>query len=121
VQQEEEKKPQPKDIYIRTKVEVELYLQDNLGNSPERTDLPVTFTVRNPVVYNGVTIINRGTIAKGVIKLGRVQTDVDINSTTATNGQHIRLKAQRGHGRRNEITTNRNYTAIILPGVRLSY
>ena len=121
VQEEEEKKPQPKDIYISSKVEVELYLQDNLANSPDRTDLPVTFTVRNSVVYNGVTIINRGTVARGVIKLGRIQTDVDINTTTATNGQQIKLKAQRGHGRRNEITSNRNYTAIILPGVRLKY
>lgn len=121
VEQEEEKKTQPKDIYISSKVEVDLYLQDNLANSPERTDIPVTFTVRSSVVYNGVTIINRGTTARGVIKLGRVQTDIDINSTTATNGQHIRLKALRGHGRRNEITTNRNYTAIILPGVRLKY
>ena len=121
VQEEEEKKPQPKDIYISSKVEVELYLQDNLANSPDRTDLPVTFTVRNSVVYKGVTIINRGTVARGVIKLGRIQTDVDINTTTATNGQQIKLKAQRGHGRRNEITSNRNYTAIILPGVRLKY
>lgn len=121
VQEEEEKKPQPKDIYISSKVEVELYLQDNLANSPDRTDLPVTFTVRNSVVYNGVTIINRGTVARGIIKLGRIQTDVDINTTTATNGQQIKLKAQRGHGRRSEITSDRNYTAIILPGVRLKY
>lgn len=121
VVQEEEKKPQPKDIYISSKVEIELYLQDDLSNSPDRTDLPVTFTVRNPVVYNGVTIINRGTVAKGVIKLGRIQTDIGINSTTATNGQQINLKAQRGHGRRSEITSDRNYTAIILPGLRLKY
>ncbi|MEP6552056.1 MAG: serine/threonine-protein kinase [Ferruginibacter sp.] len=125
VQKEEEvvviEKPQPKDIYISSTVEVELYLQDNLGDSPKRTDLPVTFTVRNPVVYNGVTIISRGTVARGVIRLGRIKTDIDINTTTATNGQQIKLKAQRGHGRRNDLTTERNYTAIILPGQSLKY
>jgi len=116
-----EKKPERKEIYIRSKVEVELYLRDNLGNSPDRTDIPVTFSVRNAVVYNGVTIINPGTIANGVIKLGRIQTDVDINTTTAANGQQIKLKATRGHGRRNEITSNRNYTAIIQIGTRLNF
>lgn len=117
----EEKKPAPKEFYISSKVEVELYLQDNLGDSPIRTDLPVTFTVRNPVVYNGVTIINRGTVARGIIRLGRIKTDIDINTTTATNGQQLQLKAQRGHGRRNDVTTERNHTAIILPGQSLKY
>lgn len=120
VKEEEDVKPAPaKDIYIGSKVEVELYLQENLANSPERTDIPVTFTVKSPVYYNGVIIVSRGSVARGIIKLGRVQTDVDINTVHAVNGQQLRLKAQRGHGRRNEITSNRNYTAIILPGVRL--
>ncbi|CAN5557570.1 hypothetical protein BH11BAC3_BH11BAC3_12620 [soil metagenome] len=116
-----EEKPQPKDIYISSTIEVELYLQDNLGDSPRRTDLPVTFTVVNPVVYNGVTIINRGTVARGVIRLGLIKTNIDINTTTATNGQQIKLKEQRAHGRRNNIATERNYTAIILPGQSLKY
>ena len=117
----EEKPVVKKDITISSKVEIELYLQNDLGNAPERQDIPVTFSLSRSVVYNGVTIINQGAIAKGVIKLGRVQTDVDITTITAANGQQIRLKAQRGHGRRNEITSKRNYTAIILPGTRLSF
>lgn len=117
----EEKPAVKKDITISSKVEIELYLQNDLGDAPERQDIPVTFSLSRDVVYNGVTIINKGAIAKGVIKLGRVQTDVDINTITAVNGQQIRIKAQRGHGRRNEITSKRNYTAIILPGTRLNF
>ncbi len=116
-----EKKEERKEIYIKSKVEVELYLRDNLDNSPERKDIPVTFSVKNSVMYNGVTIINQGTVASGTIKLGKIQTDVEINNTTAANGQQVKLKALRSHGRRKEITTDRNYTAIIQIGTRLNF
>ena len=74
-----------------------------------------------PVVYDGVTIIRQGATASGTIKLGKVLTDIEISSVTAANGQQIRLKASKGHGKRNEITSNRDYTAIIQPGTRLSF
>ncbi len=121
VEEEKEKPVVKKDIFIGSRVEIELYLQNDLSNAAERVDIPVSFSLRSPVVYSGVTIINQGAIAKGVIKLGKMQTDVDIFSITAANGQQIRLKAARGHGRRNEITSKRNYTAIIQPGTRLSF
>lgn len=120
-EKEKEKPAPPKDVLIMSKVEIPLYLQNDLGSSPERQDIPVTFSLKRDVEYQGVTILKQGAIARGVIKLGKVQTDVDINSITAANGQQLSLKADRGHGRRNEITSNRNYTAIILPGVRLKF
>ncbi|MBK6379235.1 MAG: serine/threonine protein kinase [Chitinophagaceae bacterium] len=40
---------------------------------------------------------------------------------TAANGQQITIRALKGHGRRNEITTNRSYTAFILPGTRIKF
>lgn len=116
-----EKQVEKKDVYVATKVEVELYLRDDLGDSPERKDIPVTFSVRNRVMYSGVTIIQQGAIATGTIKLGKVQTDVDINSVTAANGQQIQIKAARGHGKRNTITSDRSYTAIIPPGTRINF
>ena len=116
-----EKPVEKKDIYIATKLEVELSLREDLDGSPERKDIPVTFSVRNRVMYSGVTIIQQGAIANGTIKLGKVQTDVEINSVTAVNGQRIQLKALRGHGKRNTITSDRSYTAIILPGTRINF
>lgn len=116
----EEKPVVKRDIQIRSKVEIDLVLQTNLSNSPEHQDIPVSFTVSSPVIYEGVTIIRQGATANGVIKLGKIQTDIDINTVTAVNGQTIRLKASRGHGRRNEIGSNRSYSAFILPGTRLS-
>ena len=121
----EEKLPEPKpvekkDIYINSKVEVDLYLRENLDNADEHKDLPVNFSVTSNVYYNGTLIIKQGAIASGVIKVGKIQTDIDINSVQAINGQQVRLKATRGHGRRKEIATNRNYTAIIQTGTRLN-
>ena len=118
---EKENPVAPKEIIISSDLEINLYLENDLSNAAERTDIPVRFSLTAPVVYGGVTIINRGATASGVIKLGKIQTDVDINSITAANGQQIRLKADRGHGRRNEITSKRNYTAIILRGTRLTF
>jgi serine/threonine protein kinase len=116
-----EKPVEKKDVYVTTKVEVELYLREDLGDSPERKDIPVTFSVRNRVMYSGVTIIQQGAIATGTIKLGKVQTDVNINSVTAANGQQIQIKALKGHGKRNAITSDRTYTAIIPPGTRINF
>ncbi|MBL0199050.1 MAG: hypothetical protein IPP81_02450 [Chitinophagaceae bacterium] len=110
-----------KDVFISSRVEIELYLQNDLSSSPERQDIPVTFSLKNNVVYSGVTIINQGAIAKGRIKLGKIQTDVDIFNITAANGQQITIRALKGHGRRNEITSNRSYTAFILPGTRIKF
>ena len=109
------------DVFIASKVEIQLYLQSDLGNAPEREDIPVTFSLKNDVVYRDVTIIRQGSIAKGMIKLGKIMTDVDIFSIKAANGEQIRLKALKGHGRRKEITSDRTYTAIILPGTRINF
>lgn len=116
-----EKPVEKKDVYVTTKVEVELFLRDDLGDSPERKDIPVTFSVRYRVMYSGVTIVQQGAIATGTIKLGKVQTDVSINSVTAANGQQIQIKALKGHGKRNTITSDRTYTAIIPPGTRINF
>lgn len=114
-------RPAPKkDVTISSKLEISLTLRDNLDNSPEHKDIPVSFSVSSPVVYDGVTIIRQGAVASGVIRLGKIQTDIDINSVTAANGQVIRLKAAKAHGRRNDIGSDRHYSAFVLP-VRLSF
>lgn len=120
-EEEKEKPVAKKDITVNSKLEISLYLQNDLSSAPERQDIPVTFSLNNAVVYDGVTIINKSAVAKGVIKLGKIQTDVDINYINAANGQQISIRAAKGHGRRNEITSNRNYTAFILPGTRIRF
>lgn len=120
-EEETEKPAVKKDVIVTSKLAIQLYLQNDLGNAPERQDIPVTFSSSNAVTYNGVTIINKGATAKGAIKLGKIQTDVDINSIMAANGEQITIRAERGHGKRKEITSNRTYTAFILPGTRINF
>ncbi|HNJ29730.1 MAG TPA: protein kinase, partial [Ferruginibacter sp.] len=55
-----EKKEEKKDVYIKSKVEVELTLRTDLSSAEERKDIPVTFSVSYPVTYEGVTIIRQG-------------------------------------------------------------
>ncbi len=116
-----EKPVEKRDVYIQSKVEVNLSLRTNLDDAPERKEIPVNFSVSSPVIYQGVTIIKQGALASGTIKLGKVQTDIEITTVTAANGQQIRLKALRGHGKRSDISSNRSYTAIIQPGTRMSF
>jgi len=121
VEKKEEKKQEPKEIFIKSRLEVELTLRTDLSNAEERKDIPVSFSVSYPVTYEGTTIIRSGATASGTIKLGRVLTDIEINSVTAANGQQVRLKAAKAHGKRNEISSDKSYTAIIPPGTRLSF
>ncbi len=121
VEKKEEKKEEPKEIFIKSKLEVELALRTDLGNAAERKEIPVSFSVSYPVTYEGTTIIRAGATATGTIKLGRVLTDIEISSVTAANGQPIRLKAAKAHGKRSEISSDRSYTAIILPGTKLTF
>jgi len=110
-----------KDVYIKNKLEVSLYLRENLSHAPYREDIPVTFKVTQSVVYEGATIINQGAIAYGTIKLRNFQTDIEINSVKAANGQQIRLRALRAHGGPWLLSPEHNYLAIIEPGIRLSF
>ncbi len=120
---EENKEPpkpvEKKEVYIDSRVEVNLYLRDEINTSDGERDHTVTFTVSNAVVYKGVTIIKQGAIANGSIRVGRVMTDININSVMAANGQQLELKADRKHRRRSELGSDRNYTAIVEQGVTI--
>ncbi len=118
-----EEKPVEKkrDVYIKSKVEVDVYLQNDLGNAQERQDIPVSFRVTNNVYYEGVIIVNKGATVSGTIKLGKMMTDIDMFNVTAANGAQISVKAQKNHGRRKDITSDRTYTALILPGTRINF
>lgn len=117
----EEKPAAKKDVYIKSKVEVDLYLVNDLGNAEERKDISVSFRVTDNVYYEGVLIVNKGATVSGTIKLGKIQTDVDMFTVTAANGASIKVKALKSHGRRKDITSDRNYTALILPGTRINF
>ena len=115
--------PAKKDVYIsRSNVEVSLLLNALPDmNEKKKSDQRVTFVVTRDVVYDNVTIIKEGAIARGMLTLGRKRTDISIDYVAGANGKQLPLKSARPHGRREEVESNRNYTAYILEGTRVSF
>ena len=126
---EEKKEPEPpvikhtekKDVYIDSKLEVNLYLRDNLGESEREKERSVSFSVTSNVVYDGVVIIKQGAIANGYVNIGRMMTSVNINSVMGANGQELEFKSARFHRKRRELGTDRNYSATLQKGIRMSF
>jgi eukaryotic-like serine/threonine-protein kinase len=113
-------KHEKKTIYIDSRVEVNLYLRENLGDGEGERERSLTFSVTSPVYYQGVVIIRQGAIARGNITIGRMQTSVDISSVMGANGQQVSLNG-RLHRRKKDLETDRNYTATIEKGTRMSF
>ena len=124
----EEKKPDPpvvkkaerKEIVIRDKIELTISMRETITNAADDRDQSVSFTVISPVVYEGITIIRQGAVARGNIKIGRVLSTVDITSVMAANGQEIALR-QRDHRKVKSLASERDYRAFLLKGTRMSF
>lgn len=112
-----------KDVYISSSgVEVSLVLRSSPDlNQKQKQAQRVSFTVSRPVVYNGVTIIRSGAVATGSLTIGRVLTDIEISNVEAANGRQIPLKSAKAHGKRADVESNRQYTAYLVPGTRISF
>jgi hypothetical protein len=121
VKKEEEKPAEKKEITINSKVSVDLYLRDNIVTSGGDRVQNITFTVSSPVVYNGITIIRQGAVATGSIKIGRVLTDIKINSVTAANGETLQFKPDRIRRKKNDLASERNYTGTLEKGVTMKF
>ena len=106
-------------VYVDSRVEVNLYMRENLGDGDGERDRSLTFTVTSPVYYQGVIIIKQGAIARGNITIGRMQTSVDITSVMAANGQWVQLNG-RQHRRRRDLQSDRNYSAMLERGARIT-
>ena len=114
--------PEKKEIYINSQVMVNLALTGTPDmNQKKKQTQHVNFSVTRHVYYNGVLIIRQGAMASGSLTIGRMMTDIEINNVVGANGMRIPLKAERAHGRRNDIESNKTFNAIIQQGTRLSF
>lgn len=112
--------PQSKTIYINYPVSVTLSLATTPDmNEKKKSSQNVRFTVTRPVYYNSVMIVKAGATATGTITVGRVMTDIEINTVEAVNGKRISLKAEKAHGRRSDIEEGKNFSAQIQQGTRI--
>ena len=129
--QEEKKEPPPapaptpkpaekKDVFIDAKLQVALRLRETIGRDEDEREQSITFSVSRPVVYAGVTIIKEGATARGSIKIGRVLSTVSITSVMAANGQEIVLR-EKDHRKIRDLSSDRDYTAVLPKGLRMSF
>jgi len=111
-----------KELVINSRVVVNLLLLDNPDmHERKKMEQPVRFYVTNDVVYEGKVIIRKGATAKGSLTIGRIQTDIRISKVDDINGNVIYLRPEKEHGRRSDVETKRNYTAIIKEGTQIEY
>ena len=116
------KPPEKKEIYINSEVTVSLSLIGTPDmNQKKKEAQSVSFTVTRPVFYEGVLIIKQGARASGSLTIGRVRTDVELNRVEAANGMSISLKAERSHGKRDDIESHSTFNAIIQKGTRINF
>ena len=115
-----EKKIEKREITINDKLEVALLMRETITREEDEKEQAVSFSVASPVVYQGVTIIRQGAIARGNIRIGRVVSSVSINSVTGANGREIALKGQ-NHRKVKKLATDRDYTAFVVRGIRISF
>jgi len=90
-------------------------------NQVKKQEQRVTFYVTRQVVYNGVVIIRQGATATGRLTIGRVMTDITIDNVEAANGKRIPVRSAKAHGHRNDIESNRGFSAYIQPGTRINF
>ncbi len=115
------KAPENKEILINSEVMVNLSLIGTPDmNQKKKSEQRVKFSVTHPVYYNGATIIKQGAIASGSLTIGSRRTDIKIDYVEGVNGKPISLRAERAHGKRADIESNKTYNAIVQPGTRLS-
>ncbi len=123
----EEKKPDPPvkkaerhEVTINDKVAVYVSIRETITRDEDDKEQSISFTVTSPVVYEGVTIIRQGAMARGNIKIGRVMSSVSINSVMGANGQEIQLNGH-DHRKVKKLASDREYTAFIVKGIRMNF
>ena len=118
----ETKPTEKKEIQINSQVMVNLALIGTPDmNQKKKQTQRVNFSVTRPVYYNGVLIIRQGATASGSLTIGMMMTDIAIDQVEGVHGTRIPLKSERAHGKRNDITSNKTYNAIVLPGTRINF
>ena len=93
-----------KTIVIPDGTEISAVTTDTISSKTAHEDDPITFKVDEDVVIDGVTVIAKGTIIKGVVTNAKKsgffgkggQLNVRVESTTTVDGQKLKVRASKG-------------------------
>lgn len=111
----------PKELLINTEILFEVVFERLPDMSSKREHQPVTFVVTDPVVYKGITLINKGAIAEGTISLGRSQSTMLMKHVRGADGQIIALKIKEPGVPMKKIRMNEPYQVMIKKGIKLFF
>lgn len=111
----------PKELTIYNEVLFEVVLEHLPDMDSRREHQPVKFVATNAVVYNGITLIDKGAIAEGSISLGRRQATLVIKHIRGTDGQIIALKTKEPGVSLKNIKLNQPYPVAIKKGIKLFF
>jgi hypothetical protein len=93
-----------KKVVIPDGAEISAVTADTISSKTAHEDDPVTFKVDEDLIVDGIVVIAKGTIIKGVVSnskksgfFGRGgQLNVRVESTTTVDGQKLKLRAAKG-------------------------
>ncbi|MBN8787997.1 MAG: hypothetical protein J0I84_12985, partial [Terrimonas sp.] len=111
----------PKELLINTEVLFEVVFERMPNMNEKREHQPVTFVVISPVIYNGITLINKGAIAEGTISLGKVQSTMQMKHVRGADGQIIALKIKEAGVPMKKIRMDQPYQVMIKKGIKLFF
>lgn len=93
-----------KTVVIPDGTEISAVTTETISSKTSHEDDPITFKVDEDVVIDGVTVIARGTIIKGIVTNAKKsgffgkggQLNVRLESTTTIDGQKLKVRASKG-------------------------
>ena len=98
-----------------------LYLREALSTSSQPGQ-SLIFVVSSPVRYDGEVIVEKGAIAKGMVRsVGKKKISIVITSVTSAGGQSLPLLQEELSGRIEDMISSRNYSATIKKGSTINF
>ncbi|MFT3948700.1 MAG: TIR domain-containing protein [Agriterribacter sp.] len=111
----------PKELFINTEILFEVVLERMPDMKSKRDFQPVTFVVTDPVVYKGITLINKGAIAEGAVSLGSIHSTMQMKHVRGADGQIIALKIKEAGVPMKKIRMDQPYQVMIKKGIKLFF
>lgn len=112
-----------REVLIPDGTEITALLTETISSKSAQVDDPVTFKVEEDVIIDGAVVISKGTLVKGIISnakkagfLGKGgELNMRLETTTAVDGQKIKVRASRGREGENKTGTTIALTVLLGP------
>lgn len=113
----------PREVRIPDGTEIAAVTTETISSKSAQEDDPITFKVDEDVIVDGAVVISKGTLVKGIVtrakKAGFMgkggELNIRLETTTAVDGQKIKVRASRGREGENKTGTTIALTVLFGP------